>query len=82
MSAEELRDKFAGRMSFCGGVDAQNLLVRGTPEAVARRVRELAALFPTGLIISPSHEAILPDLPPANIEAFFSALHSLAPAAP
>ncbi|MFO1521963.1 MAG: uroporphyrinogen decarboxylase family protein [Kiritimatiellia bacterium] len=82
MSAEELRDKFAGRMSFCGGVDAQNLLVRGTPEAVARRVRELAALFPTGLIISPSHEAILPDLPPANIEAFFSALHSPAPAAP
>lgn len=76
MSAEELHAKFAGRVSFCGGVDAQNLLVRGTPEAVAKRVRELAALFPTGLVISPSHEAILPDIPPANIEAFFNALHT------
>ena len=77
MSAEELHGKFAGKVSFCGGVDAQNLLVNGKPEEVARRVRELAALFPTGLVISPSHEAILPDIPPANIEAFFKAIHSL-----
>jgi len=75
MSAEELHEKFAGQVAFCGGVDAQDLLVRGKPEEVARRVRELAALFPTGLVISPSHEAILPDIDPANIEAFFEALH-------
>ncbi len=76
MSAEELHSKFVGETSFCGGVDAQNLLVRGTPEAVGKRVRELVALFPTGMVISPSHEAILPDIPPANIEAFFNALHT------
>jgi hypothetical protein len=29
-------------------------------------VEELKALFPTGLIISPSHEAILPDVHPAK----------------
>jgi len=75
MSAEELHEKFAGQVAFCGGVDAQDLLVRGKPEEVARRVRKLAALFPTGLVISPSHEAILPDIDPANIEAFFEALH-------
>ena len=74
MSAEELHEKFAGQVAFCGGVDAQDLLVRGTPEEVSRRVRELAVLFPTGLVISPSHEAILPDIDPANIEAFFDAL--------
>jgi len=34
-------------------------------------VRELKALFPTGLVFSPSHEAILKDIPPANIEALF-----------
>lgn len=77
MSAEELHARFAGKVAFCGGVDAQNLLVRGNPDEVERRVRELAALFPTGLIISPSHEAILPDIAPANIEAFFGAIHSL-----
>ncbi len=32
-----------------------------------KRVRELMVLFPTGLIISPSHEAVVPEIPPANI---------------
>jgi len=59
--------------SFCGGVCTQELLVNGTPEIVAAKVRELRELFPTGLIISPSHEAILPDIAPANIEALFKA---------
>lgn len=73
MSAEHLRKTFFGKTSFCGGVDAQNLLVNGTPDEVRKRVHELSALFPTGLVISPSHEAILPDIPPANIEALFAA---------
>lgn len=74
MDAEHLRDSFGGRVSFCGGVDAQELLVNGAAGQVARRVAELRALFPTGLVISPSHEAILPDVPPANIEALFRAV--------
>lgn len=73
MSAEHLQQEFLGRVSFCGGVDAQNLLVHGSAPEVAARVRELRKLFPTGLVISPSHEAILPDIPPANIEALFVA---------
>lgn len=71
MSAEELRGRFGGQVSFCGGVDTQDLLVNGTPEQVAARVHQLRELFPTGLIISPSHEAILPDVPPRNIKALF-----------
>ena len=75
MSAERMAADFGGRASFCGGVDAQELLVHGQPEEVRRRVAELKRLFPTGLIISPSHEAILPDIAPANIEALFAAVH-------
>ncbi len=71
MDARELKEKYEGKMSFCGGVDAQNLLVNGKPEEVSKKVRELKDMFPTGLIISPSHEAILPDIPPENIEALF-----------
>ena len=71
MSAESLHERFGGRASFCGGVDTQRLLVSGSPEDVRRRVRELRALFPTGLILSPSHEAILPDVPPENLRALF-----------
>lgn len=74
MDAVTLKEIFEGKAVFCGGVDAQHLLVNGTPEMVTRKVKELKQLFPTGLIISPSHEAILPDIPPANIEALFNAL--------
>ena len=73
MDAEGLARDFKDAVSFCGGVDAQHLLVHCTPEDVRGRVRELRALFSTGLVLSPSHEAILPDIPPANIEALFSA---------
>lgn len=74
MDAPNLKKHFAGKIAFCGGVDAQNLLVKGNPEEVANKVQELKALFPTGLIISPSHEAILPDIAPENIKALFSSL--------
>jgi uroporphyrinogen decarboxylase len=74
MSAGELKEKFSGKTSFCGGVDAQNLLVNGSPEEVSIKVEALKQLFPTGLIISPSHEAILPDISPANVEALFKVL--------
>ncbi|GAK58973.1 uroporphyrinogen-III decarboxylase [Candidatus Vecturithrix granuli] len=74
MSAEKMKADFYGKTAFCGGVDAQELIVNGTPEQVYQRVQELKALFPTGLIISPSHEAILPDVDPANIDAMFRAI--------
>jgi uroporphyrinogen decarboxylase len=73
MEPQSLKRDFGSRVSFCGGVDAQNLLVNGTPAEVAEQTRELCALFPTGLIVSPSHEAILPDTKPENIAALFAA---------
>ena len=76
MDAQTLKNNFEGKAVFCGGVDAQHLLVNGTPEQVTAKVHELKQLFPTGLIISPSHEAILPDIPPDNVEAMFNAINS------
>jgi uroporphyrinogen decarboxylase len=75
MQPDHLQDRFGGRVSFCGGVDAQDLLVSGTPAEVYAATRGLRRVFPTGLIVSPSHEAILPDVDPANIEAMFRAVH-------
>lgn len=71
MEPQGLKEKFGDKVSFCGGVDTQDLLVNGTPEDVKNKVKELRTIFPTGLIISPSHEAILPDIPPANIQVLF-----------
>jgi len=74
MDPSKLKKYFFNQVSFCGGVDAQELLVFGTPDEVREKVSELKKIFPTGLIISPSHEAILPDIPPENIEALFQAV--------
>lgn len=74
MDAQHLKLNYGGKTSFCGGVDAQHLLVRGNADDVSLKVKELKLTFPTGLVISPSHEAILPDIPPVNIEALFNAL--------
>jgi len=74
MEPQKLKEKFGDKVSFCGGVDAQYLLVTGNPDEIKTKVRELKTLFPTGLIISPSHEAILPDIDPANIKALFDAV--------
>ena len=75
MEASRLRADFGDQVSFCGGVDAQRLLVNGRPEQIRAKVSQLKSLFPTGLIISPSHEAILPDIAPANVEALFATVH-------
>ncbi|MCQ2114059.1 MAG: L-rhamnose mutarotase [Bacteroidaceae bacterium] len=74
MQAEKLSADFGDHGSFFGGVDAQYLLVNGTPDDVKEDVRRLKQIFPTGLVISPSHEAVLPDIKPENIEALFQAV--------
>ena len=79
MDPRSLKDEFGDRVAFCGGVDTQELMVHGTPEQVSAKVRELMTIFPTGLIISPSHEAILPDTPPANVEAIFHTVQGTMP---
>ncbi len=74
MEADGLARDFGNDVSFCGGVDAQQLLVNGTPDQIRENVLHLREIFPTGLIFSPSHEAILPDVNPANVEALFKAV--------
>ena len=73
MDAETLSNNFKGRIAFLGGIDTQQLLANGTPEMVRREVRRVRELLGPNLIISPSHEAILPDVPPQNIEAMAAA---------
>jgi len=74
MDVETLKKNFEGLGAFCGGIDAQELLVNGSPEEIDKKVKQVKKVFPSGLVISPSHEAILPDIDPANIEALFKAV--------
>jgi len=73
MDAETLARDFGGRIAFMGGIDTQDLLVNGTPGDVRAEVRRVKELLGPAYIVSPSHEAILPNVPPENIAALAEA---------
>ena len=73
MDAETLARDFGGRISFLGGIDTQDLLVNGTPDQVREDVRRVKRLLGPRLIVSPSHEALLPNVPPENVLAMAEA---------
>jgi uroporphyrinogen decarboxylase len=74
MDAETLAREFKGKIAFLGGIDTQDLLVNGTPKQVRADVRRVKKLLSPHLIVSPSHEAILPNVPPENIAAMAEAV--------
>jgi uroporphyrinogen decarboxylase len=69
MDAETLSRSYNGRIAFMGGIDTQELLVKGSPEDIKKEVIRIKKLLGPNLIVSPSHEAILPNIPPRNIAA-------------
>jgi uroporphyrinogen decarboxylase len=69
MDAQTLADSFKGRVTFMGGIDSQYLMTNGKPDEIKADVRRVKSILGPGLIVSPSHEAILPNVPPENVEA-------------
>ena len=74
MSAENLKARFGGRISFHGGIDEQELLPRGTPEQVRAETERVMSVFGAdgGYIMCPAH-ALQPDTPPENALAMYDA---------
>lgn len=75
MDAETLTREFGQRVAWVGGVDTQDLLMHDTPEQIITEVRRLKRLFGPRFIVSPSHEAILPNVPLDNVLAMAKAAH-------
>lgn len=69
MDAATLARDFGGRIAFMGGIDTQDLLVNASPEEVAAETERVKTLLGPRLIVSPSHEHILPNISPQNMEA-------------
>jgi uroporphyrinogen decarboxylase len=69
MEAERLSAEFRGSIAFIGGIDTQDLLVNGSPSEVEADVARVERLLGPSLVVSPSHEALLPNVPPTNVEA-------------
>lgn len=74
MQAENLARHFQGKIAFIGAVDTQQLLIHGTPTDIKNEVNRLINILGPHYVVSPSHEAILPDIPPQNIEAMAQAI--------
>lgn len=73
MDAESLAEKFGGKITFLGGIDTQQLLVEGTIQEIREEVRKIKKILGPHLIVSPSHEALLPNVPPQNVAAMAEA---------
>ena len=70
-----LRETFAGKLAFYGGISTQTVLPYGTPAEVKAAVLAAArTLAPdgTGLVIAPSHR-MMTDIPLENITALLEA---------
>ena len=73
MEAEALGAEYGGAVAFIGGVDTQDLLVNGTPDDVRADVARVIRALGPNLVVSPSHEALLPNVPPENVLAMAEA---------
>jgi uroporphyrinogen decarboxylase len=73
MDAATLSREFGKDLAFMGGIDTQELLMYDTPEQIKTEVRRVRSLLGPNLIVSPSHEAILPNVPLANVIAMSEA---------
>ena len=76
MSAKELA-QYKNDLSFMGGIDAQSFFVNATPGEIRDEVNRVYDILGPGLVISPSHEEILPNIPAANILSMAKTAHSI-----
>ena len=77
MSAADLA-RYKHDLAVVGGIDAQSFLVNATPEQIENEVARVAGLLGPNIVISPSHEEILPNVPAANMLAMARAAVCLA----
>lgn len=68
MSAKELA-QYKNHLAFVGGIDAQSFFVHATPEEIRKEVYRVQDILGPNLVVSPSHEEILPNVPPENVLA-------------
>ena len=72
MDARSL-SQYKNDLAFIGGIDAQSFFVNATPGEIKDEVRRVRDILGPNIVISPSHEEILPNIPAANILAMAEA---------
>lgn len=65
--------KYRNHLAFVGGIDAQTFFVNATPQQIKDEVYRVREILGPNIVISPSHEEILPNVPADNIVAMMEA---------
>lgn len=81
MQAEAIAERWGERLCFCGGLDIQEILPRGSAEEVRHECTRLIRTLGRGggYILGPAH-AIQVDVPVENVVAIVEAAQETAPA--
>ena len=76
MEIENVYRLYGKDVCMHGGIDVQDLLIKGTTEDVKKEVKKIKELWGNGggLILAPSHE-ILPDTPINNVLALYEEIN-------
>lgn len=73
MDAAWLAEHFKGRIAFIGGIDTQDILPNGSPEEVYQEVIRVKSLLGNNIVLGPSHEVLMPNVPFENVKAMCEA---------
>ena len=73
MEPDRLKRDFGDRIVLNGCIDTHHVLIKGTPELVRKRTREILDVMKPGggYIASPSHDFLLPETPVENVLAMY-----------
>lgn len=76
MDLDVLKREFGNRMLFNGAIDSHHVLIKGTPELVREKTREvLEIMMPGGgYVAGASHDSILEETPLENVLAMFDTI--------
>jgi uroporphyrinogen decarboxylase len=76
MDLARLKAEFGDKILLNGGIDSHHVLIKGTPESVREKTREVVELLKPGggYVGGASHDSILEETPVENVLAMFDAI--------
>ena len=76
MDLRTLKANYGSKILFNGAIDSHHVLIKGTPQTVRERTREVFAIMAPGggYVAGASHDYILEETPVENVVAMFDAV--------
>jgi uroporphyrinogen decarboxylase len=78
MEPARLKRAFGDKIVLNGCIDTHHLLIKGTPDLVRQKTREVLEIMKPGggYIASPSHDYLLPETPVENVLAMYETVRA------